>query len=429
MNRRGLILGVAAVFVVIGGAGIYALAPGDAAETRDVIDTPPVAAVFVAGQIDAPEMSARYRGDVRARRSGSLAFRRGGRVASVAVREGDVVAAGETLAALDTADLDAAADAASASLASAAAALDEARRGPRREQIDAARSRLAAAEESLRSTAARLKRERRLIGSGAGSRQTLDDLTFEIRRLSADRDAAEAALEELNNGTRPERIAAAEAGVAAARAELAAIEVRRRDSRIVAMYDAVVSARMIDEGVIVDPSTPVVSVYQRSPMEARFAVPPSVADRLGVDDVVRINVDGSAVTATVARSHPVVDAAARTRTVDVVFDDAERLIPGRSVEMVVPARWTISGADGGSIHPSASVWVPIEALVRGSRGVWSVYVVDGSDTIRRRAVRTGATDGSLAEVSAAFGDGERIVATGTHRLAPGMKVRAVAWER
>lgn len=431
---KRIAMGLLGAGVVASVAAVVAFASGRRADplSIDVIDRPIVAAVVRAGQIDPPEMTQRFRGDVRARRRSGLAFRRGGRVTEVLVREGDVVAAGEVLARIDVSDLDAEQSAAEAALQSARARLEEAAAGPRREAIEAARAEFQALEESARSAANQLLRQRRLLETGAGNPQRVEDLSFEFKRLRSAADAAESTLEELENGTRVERVAAARADVAAAEAKLAAIAVRRDDSRVVSPYDAVVSSRMIDEGVVVGDSTRVLEVYQRPPMEARFAVPPAVAERLAGGDLVRVDVgqgDGHSaggLTAYVARSHPVVDPRSRTVAVDVQFDGAVDLVPGRSVTLLV--REDVRRLDDVRREDVTfpAVWLPTTALVRGSRGVWSVYTVDDG-TVTRRVVRTGRTDGTLVEV---FGDlaDAAIVATGTHRLAVGMAVGVVEFD-
>ena len=392
---------------------------GSSETSPSIVATP--AAYLTVGDVRPPLITAKFRGDVRPRNRSSLAFRRGGRVQSIMVREGEFAVAGQLLAVLDTADLEARSDAATARRDAAAAALDEATAGPRAERIEAAAAEVASLTAQQKSAENRLRRQRRLIQSDAGSVQQTEDAAFEVRRLNADRDRASAILRELQNGTRREQVAAARANLAVAEADRQSIVVDLRDSQILAPFDCVIAARMIDEGTVVIPGTPVLDVFQRPPMEARFRLTPAIAETLSLDDVVSVETTpGSIANATVVRIHPTIDRVSRTRTVDVQFQTDVAVVPGQSVQYVHRQ------SGGRHTHPSESIWLPTTALVRGSRGVWSVYVIE-DDVLRRVAVQTGVTDGETTAVTGAIPIGGRVVASGTHRLAPGMTVRPVPW--
>lgn len=237
----------------------------------------------------------------------NLSPKTAGVLVNLLVEQGDKVEAGQVIARMDDADLQAQLISSKARLAQAQAELDKARTGSRPEQIAQARARLAKAEAQLsearngtrreeieQATAqvesaqarvnlasTRVERNRTLKQLGAISQDTLDEiladersakanLTEAQRRLAqletgyrteeiAQRQAAvgeaREALRELENGTRPEDIAASKAAVNAALGELKAVQVKLEDTIVRAPFAGVVTQKYATEGAFVTPTT------------------------------------------------------------------------------------------------------------------------------------------------------------------------------
>lgn len=161
----------------------------------------------------------------------------GGRVKAVLVKEGDKVDAGQPLVELEPADLPAQRlmakaqlDQATATLdklkngarpeeieqakaraQTAAAALEETRVGARSEEIAGARARLVATQVAADKAKLDADRARRLFDTQAISRAELDDAEAASKGAMAQRDALAQALDQLENGSRREDIAQAQA--------------------------------------------------------------------------------------------------------------------------------------------------------------------------------------------------------------------------
>ncbi len=166
----------------------------------------------------------------------SIGSRVGGRVKEILVREGDRVAKDQPLLILEASDLPAQKLAAEGQLLQAQASLEKLERGSRPEEIEQARaraisataawaeSRAGARSEQIKAAAARLDaaqvaadkaqldvtRMRKLFVSGAASQSEADNAETNLRSMSAQRDAASEALDELKNGTRVEDLKQAE---------------------------------------------------------------------------------------------------------------------------------------------------------------------------------------------------------------------------
>jgi RND family efflux transporter MFP subunit len=373
-RRRRLALGTLALALAIAlGAGGAALLPAPRlAAERDPQADPAVPPLTVRTRAAVPQdgytVERTFQGRVEAARRSQLGFELAGRLARLRVDEGARVAKGDTLATLDT-------DRLRARRREVAAALDSAR----------------ADRELARSTLERVQGAR---DANAVSAQRLDEAR--------------------------ERLAAAQARVREAAARLESIDVDLSKSELNAPYDGLVAIRHVDEGDVVSAGQPVIALLQRDGSEVRIGVDADAARRLSPGDVRPLEVGGRTLDAAVEAVLP--ERGSATRTVDVRFViDAEL---GGSLRAGDVATLTLRHAVAGQ-----GVWLPVEALTAGTRGLWAVYTAtadgEGAEarTIRRRSVELLHQDGARAFVRGGFGAGDRIVTEGLQRLVPGQTVR------
>ncbi|MDH5823851.1 HlyD family efflux transporter periplasmic adaptor subunit [Luteimonas sp. RD2P54] len=141
------------------------------------------------------------------------------RIVAIEVREGERVEAGQALVTLERSRGAARLQASLAEAERQRDALAELRAGARSEDIDQARAELDAARAQARDARAYHARLRPLAGRQLVAAADLDRARAAAGLADARVEAAAAALAELRNGTRPERIAQAEAAVRAAEAQ------------------------------------------------------------------------------------------------------------------------------------------------------------------------------------------------------------------
>jgi HlyD family secretion protein len=170
------------------------------------------------------------------------------RVVRVLVEEGQSVAAGDTLVVLRQSTTEADIAGAEARSAAAAAGLREAVAGPRAAEILRAEAELRQAEAEAGRAERDFQRVRPLGESGTVSRQSVDVSETEAHAAAARRDAAREAVRLLHQGTRPERIQAARAELAAAKASLAATRAVAHDLVLTAPVAGVVLSRNAEAG-------------------------------------------------------------------------------------------------------------------------------------------------------------------------------------
>ena len=198
----------------------------------------------------------------------------GGRVLRVAVAEGDRLAAGALVAQLDTSDLDLAMRRAQAERDQALAQLHLLEAGARQEdvrqaqaQAGSARADVTAAETELEAASTDLQRYEGLLKANAGSVKQRDDAASRrdvaAARVNAARErtrAADEAVQRLRAGARPQEIAAARARVAAIDAQIASLQKNLADALLKSPVGGIVTAKLVDEGELIAPRTPVVVI-------------------------------------------------------------------------------------------------------------------------------------------------------------------------
>lgn len=201
-----------------------------------------------------------------------MAFRTGGRVATVPVEEGDRVSAGTVLAALDSAPASDQFAQANAAYKEAQAALAAARNGPRRQQVAQAEARVKAAEIAARNADREVTRQRPLVGPGAISRAQWEQTLTAQAQAQAALEEAKQALSLAREGSRKEDIEAARARVQAARAARDAAGTTQSDTRLEAASDGVVVTRAIEPGAIVQPGQTALVIAIDRPLRIRAYV-------------------------------------------------------------------------------------------------------------------------------------------------------------
>jgi HlyD family secretion protein len=275
-----------------------------------------------------------------------LGSRVGGRIKEVKVKEGDDVQLGQELITLEPGDLPAQRlgalgqleqaqanlqkleagsrpeeiDQARANAATASAALQEARAGARQEQIIAARARLAQSQVATDKAQLDETRARDLVASKAISQAEADNADTALRSAVAFRDAAKAALDELEHGTRKEDIAqasarsleaqasaklvvagarvedlrAAKGAVDAAKGRLDQIDDSIKELSINASVAGRVESLDLRPGTIIAPTATAATLIEKDQLYVRIYVPETQLGRIHIGDDVPISVDSFA---------------------------------------------------------------------------------------------------------------------------------------
>jgi len=215
-------------------------------------------------------------------------------IVEIVAAEGDRVSAGDPLLRLDDARAQARLDDASAVYLQAKARMDELVRGPRSEQITAARATLEGAVQELQFRQSEANRVREVHSRGLAAAETLDAAVAALDAAEASHKLRRAQLQELLAGTTVEELAQAEQQVAQAKAKLnaAAIDVERHT--IAAPVDGIVDSRLFETGERPGVGQPAIIMLGGAQPYARVYVPERLRVHIKAGTRADIHVDGLA---------------------------------------------------------------------------------------------------------------------------------------
>ena len=302
-------------------------------------------------------------GQVEASQTSEAGFEIGGMIRSLLVDEGDVVAAGQVLAQLDTARLQA-----------------------RRSEAEAE---LARANADARLAARTYKRFSQARQANAVSAQDKDEAREQRDITAASEKVAQARLDSIN------------------------VDIDK--SELIAPFAGTIIQRMKDEGAVVSSGETVLEIQQNAEPKVRVGLSSEAADKLFIGQKKTVSAAGEEYHATVTSILPI---RGRTRTIDVIASldrGISNLRPGDVVRFPVELKIVQRG-----FH------LPLTALVEGERGLWSVFVLvekDGAMEAERRTIEIHYVDSSWAFASGAINDGESVIAKGASKIVPGQKIR------
>lgn len=400
----------------------------------------------------------RYTATVVARRKSQLSFQASERVDELLVDEGDRVVAGQLLARQDDTALAAQHSAAVARMKQAAAVLAELKQGPRKETIEVARAELRRLRAQADLTQTTLRRQTRLQQTRAGAQQEYDAAVSDRDASIAAVESAQQRLEELETGTRKEKIDAQQAAFEITTAMVQQTEARLSQTRLFAPYAGRIARRFIDEGSLPQRGSPAFEIVEVDHLEIRFGVAADVAAQLRQGQALPFTYRGETFTGRIRRIQPTLDQVTRTQEVIV---DADPKAASRPVESNQPVNENqLQGSarlvDGQTVQiefampaEDFGMWLPSEALQRQVRGLWSVLVLDETPpvdvpptvsntaanqvfnkaaTVARRDVELLATWGQWSRVRGTLEATDRVVVAGSNRVSVGQPVAVQAME-
>jgi RND family efflux transporter MFP subunit len=421
--------------------------------------------------VNSYQQSRTYTGEIVAQNTSDLGFERGGTITQLLVTEGQWVNQGTPLARLDDRQLIAQQQellaqkqqalaqlkemeagsrpetiaAAEANLAQEKAQLQEMKAGPRAETIAAAQARLNTLQEQLNLAQKRQERRQNLHTQGAISREQFDEVVTDVDSQQARVNEAQSQLDELLAGTRPEILTQQQARVQQAQSQLDELlagtrsevieaqkaAIKQLDSRLASIeldlektvlkapFSGKIQERYLDQGTAVQAGQAVVRLVQLEGVKAHIGVPTSLTSEIKIGQPQTLKIGQKSYPATIKAILPELDSA--SRTVTVVFQLEGAGSRDVTTGQIVTWQWQQNIDTSG-------YWLPNTALVKGIRGLWSVYVLgDGNEAqgfvVERRDVEVLYTDGERVLVRGTLDGTEKVITNGTNRIISGQKVK------
>jgi RND family efflux transporter MFP subunit len=331
-------------------------------------------------------------GVVAARESSTVSSRIVAPIATLAVRAGDRVRAGDVLASLDARNLT------EQTRQVGAAALAAER------SVTRANAEQTAAEAEHRLATAWQKRVATLHARNSSTDQERDEAEAHLAAAAAHLAGARAGVE------------LADANLAAARAAIDVATATETFAVIRSPYDGVITERLADPGDLAAPGVPLVRIESGGAQQAVVRVDEARARYIHAGDRVTVLIDGGPATDE-AGIEGVVAEVARAVAVDqrafTVKINLPATVAARSGTF---ARAVFRGA------PRRALVVPAAAVQRQGQ-VSSVYVVQ-NDVARLRLIQVGVSSPDGVEVLAGLDAGESVVTSPLARLFDGARVAA-----
>jgi len=214
------------------------------------------------------------------------------RIVEVPVHEGDRVDAGAVLLRQEAGTAEPRMQQSRAALAEAQRRLADLQQGARQDEIDEARAALAGAASTLQTTESEYQRAQALVERRLLSTSDLDQARATRDAARAGRDTARARLQLLQQGTRKEQVAGAQAAVERAAAALAEIETVAARYTVTAPRAGIVEALPYKLGERPAAGRPVAVLLADGAPYARVYVPEPLRTRFLAGTAVEAAVDG-----------------------------------------------------------------------------------------------------------------------------------------
>lgn len=351
------------------------------------------------------------------------------RVAALNADKGDRVTSGQVIVRLEDDEFRANHERAAASVARAAARLDELRSGSRAEEVEEARANLQLAEAQRDDAGRTVGRLRPLVSQGVENQQALDTAATQLAVAGARVNAARTRLELLVAGPRPETIRAAEADLAEARAALALADVQLGECVIRAPITGTVLERIAEVGELVTNQNfggrgargALLSMADLNDMQVEVDLNQTDLARVRMDQTCLVSLEAYPDRNYLGRVVQMAPEANRQKsTVQVkvqVLDPDDRMRP----ELNARVSFLDELRAGDGKEPEPRIFAPVSALIERD-GSPTLVVADGARA-RLRAVRRGMETPSGVEITGGVDGTERVLVKPPDGIRDGAAIR------
>ena len=333
-------------------------------------------------------------GYVTARRRATVSSKVTGKVIEVNVEEGMEVREGQVLARLDDSTLQAALKL-------------------YRAQLEAAKRQIPESDVRLAQARVQLQRQERLRKEGLNTPNDIDNAKAEVDSLAA-------------------RIESAQEQVKVAESQIAMQQTAIDDTVIRAPFSGVAISKDAQVGEMISPvsagggftRTGICTVVDMRSLEIEVDVNESYINRVRAAQPVTAVLDAYPdyqIPAHVIAVVPTADRQKATVLVRIGFKKLDpRILPDMGVKVTF-LREADSAAAAASQSAAQSVTLVPQGAVKTDAGTTFVFLVNGQ-TVERRAVKIGGTDGDRVEVLAGLKGGDRVVVAPPPGLAAGKEI-------
>ena len=193
------------------------------------------------------------------------------------------------------------------------------------------------------------------------------------------------------------------------KADITSAQVYVGYSRILSPINGIVTSKQAEIGLLAAPGVPLLTLEDNSRYRLEVSVEDSMLRKIRLDTPVRISIDAlgpQEFSSRVTEIVPASDPGSRSSTVKIDLFDGK----GGSIGQPV-LRSGLFGKARFPIGQKQILKVPQKAILQSGQLV-SVFIVDSSNILRLRLIKTGKQYGDQLEVLSGLNDGDRIVVEG-----------------
>ena len=225
-------------------------------------------------------------------RTVNLSFRVGGRLASLAVDEGDAITAGQKLGEIDKAPYENALMQAQANVSTAKAKYDLVTAGYRDEEIAQAAAAVNQAQAAYDYAQNFYQRQQGLWKSRTISANDLENARSSRDQAQATLKSAKDKLSQYRTGNRPQEIAQAKASLEQAQAQLAQSQLDLQDTQLVSPSNGTLLTRAVEPGSMLNAGSTVLTLSLTRPVWVRAYISEANLHQAQPGQMVLLYVDG-----------------------------------------------------------------------------------------------------------------------------------------
>lgn len=309
-----------------------------------------------------------------------------GTVRKTSVKAGDRVRRGQLLAVIDSRVQQAQLDA-------AAAGIEESNQG-----LAEVNQALQATEANRKFAEATFQRYKALLAQKSVTQQEYDNAETRYKGAVANEMATQAKLKQM------------EARQRQAQAHHSSAATVFSYSRIVSPINGIVTAKSVDEGTLVMPGTPLITVEDTGHFRLDAGVPERFLGLIHVGESVPVKLGSQQVAGRIIEIVPAADPSTRTFAVKVELPPNCKCQSGQY------------GSVNLAIGTENRMLVPANALVQRGE-LEGLFVIDAKGIAYYRLVKTGQTFGDQIEILSGLDDGDQVAVSKIDQLSDGIRVQ------
>lgn len=248
-------------------------------------------------------------------------------------------------------------------------------------------------------------------------KQQLENAKSQLKSAEAGLAVAEANLEQVKKGATQEQLNASLAQVKQAEAGLEQAKLSLRNSIVKSPIKGVVSAVRTEEGEIISPGQPIITVIDIDQLYLEVSVTAATMSSLKVGDQVQIipeAIKDEEFTAKIDTISPEADPASKNFPVKILVDNpAHKIKPGMFADVI----FSVKSVENTLV-------LPISAVVGFDSPEPHIYTVENNQAVKK-AVQLGIISDNLVEITAGVEEGDQVILKGQNRLNDGEEVEVI----